>query len=91
MTWQILVEEPKGGLFGLAAASRFFALGALVAMRAGEAQGGEKRGEQSAAIVVPGGELRPRPGAPRHERDSGVFDRRRIEAIAARALHEDPL
>lgn len=87
----------------------------LAAMRAGEAEGGDKRGRQSAAILVQGSEPWPRlslrvddhedplaelerlygvarerflpfsAAFPKHERDPGIFDRTRIEAMIAEA------
>jgi uncharacterized Ntn-hydrolase superfamily protein len=88
----------------------------LAAMRAGEAQGGDKRGKQSAAILVQGTEPWPRlslrvddhadplaelerlyavarerflpfsAAFPRSERDPGVFDRARIDALVEEAV-----
>ncbi|BCX19717.1 MAG: pilus assembly protein [Geminicoccaceae bacterium] len=93
----------------------------LVAMRAGEAQGGDLRGKQSAAILVQGSEPWPRLSLrvddhpepldelerlyrvakesflpflgvfPKSERDPGIFDRSRIEAMAAEAVGEGEL
>ncbi len=87
----------------------------IAAMRAGEAEGGDKRGRQSAAILVQGAEPWPRlslrvddhadplaelerlygvarerflpfsAAFPRSERDPGIFDRARIEAMIAEA------
>lgn len=93
----------------------------LAAMRAGEARGGDKRGKQSAAILVQGSEPYPRLSLrvddhgepldelerlyrvarerflpfsrafPKSERDPGLFDRARIEAMVAEAAGEAEL
>ncbi len=90
----------------------------LAAMRSGEAVGGDKRGKQSAAILVQGAEPFPRlsirvddhaepldelerlyrvakerflpfsAAFPKSERDPGLFDRARIEAMVAEAAGE---
>ena len=68
MTWSILARDARGR-FGVAIASRFFAVGALcvhtrrgvgaLAMAAGEAAGGDKRGKQAAALLICAAEAYP--------------------------------
>lgn len=90
----------------------------IAAMKAGEARGGDKRGKQSAAILVQGDEPWPRlslrvddhpeplgelerlyrvakerflpfsAAFPKSERDPGIFDRARIEAMVAEGRAE---
>jgi uncharacterized Ntn-hydrolase superfamily protein len=93
----------------------------IAALRAGEARGGDKRGAQSAAILVQRPEPWPRlslrvddhaepldelerlyrvaearfvpfsAASPKSERDPGIFDRSRIEAMVAEAAGGDEL
>lgn len=93
----------------------------IAALRASEARGGDKRGEQSAAILVQGPEPWPRlslrvddhaepldelerlyrvaearfvpfsEAFPKSERDPGIFDRSRIEAMVVEAAGGDEL
>ncbi|MEO0823405.1 MAG: DUF1028 domain-containing protein [Pseudomonadota bacterium] len=78
----------------LAAMSRAFAvepaqpldLRLLAALEAGQAQGGDKRGRQSAAMIVVGAEVYPRVDLRVDEHADPIAELRRIHTVAAQQL-----
>src|ERR671928_132693 len=83
MTWSIIARDTDGA-FGVAVASKFFAVGAICPH--GEAAGGDKRGKQSAALMIWTTEEYPAVSLRVDDHDDPLAELKRLESIGRQRL-----